>query len=67
MFLKAVLILSDYMFLCGYMFIGVRALATEAKWSVESPGAGATGSCELPNVSVGNQTLVLCKNNKSST
>lgn len=55
------------MFSCGYMFIGVCALATEAKWGVESPGAGAIDSCELPIVSAGNQTLVLCKNNKSST
>lgn len=31
-----------------------------------SPGAGATGNCQLPNMSVGDQTRALSKSSKSS-
>lgn len=31
-----------------------------------SPGVGATGNCQLPNMSVGDQTRALSKSSKSS-
>lgn len=33
---------------------------------VRCPGAGVTGSCELPNMGTRNQTWMLCKNSKCS-
>lgn len=36
------------------------------KKTVELPGAGLTGSCELPSVGVGNRTQVPCQSSMCS-
>lgn len=41
-------------------YVHMDAVPEEARRGHRSPGARVTGSCELPNQSVGNQTQVLC-------
>lgn len=38
--------------------MGARTLEWRQKEGVRSPGAGVKGYCELPNESIGNQTIV---------
>lgn len=53
-----------YLCLCAWLLVCMCTIcvqvSTEAKEDIELPETG-TGSCELPEVGSGKQTIILCK------
>lgn len=69
MFLELYFFKNIYYFMCIYLYVVCThewRYPQRLEESIGSSGGGTTGSCELPDVATGNQTLVLWKSNMHS-